>query len=80
MLATQGELHFAFSLLNILLGTISNPDPLWQEAKVLMTAIPCVWLGGFQGAHLDVGRVENCVELETRHKCVLTMVFSEFQS
>lgn len=31
-------------------------------------------------AHLDGGRVETCVELETRHKCVLRTVFSEFQS
>lgn len=31
-------------------------------------------------AHLDGGGVETCVELETRHKCVLRTVFSEFQS
>lgn len=31
-------------------------------------------------AHLDAGGVENCVELETRHKYVLRMVFSEFHS
>lgn len=31
-------------------------------------------------AHLDVGRVENHVELETKHKCVLRPAFTEFQS
>lgn len=41
LLAAQVEPRFAFSFLNTLSGSVSNPDPSWQGAKVLITAILC---------------------------------------